>query len=251
MHQVKIMGILNVTPDSFYDGGKYTTIDGAVEHAQQMMADGAHIIDVGGESTRPGAVPVSEDEELRRVIPVVKKLQELKIPVSIDTYKPNVVKQCLDAGAVMVNDVSGLGNEMLAVVSKYNVPVVVMHQFSKKEERYNLVGEVKSYLCERIAYAHHAGVKEIIIDPGIGFGKTAEQNVELLERLLELHSLYCPVLIGPSRKTFLKNRKKLTTFQALVLGIKNGADFVRVHDVLLAKKAIRCGESKYNCDNLS
>lgn len=247
MQEVRIMGILNVTPDSFSDGGKYTTIDAAVIHAEKMIADGAFIIDVGGESTRPGAVPVSEEEELNRVLPVVKRLKELNIPVSIDTYKPNVAKACLDAGAVMVNDVTGLQHpDMVKIVAQYNIPVIVMHQFSKKEERYNLVGEVKSYLCDRIARAYHAGVSEIIIDPGIGFGKTPEQNVELLEHLNELHSLYCPVLIGPSRKTFLKNNQRLTTFDALVLSIKNGADFVRVHDVLLAKKAIRCGENNCN-----
>lgn len=228
-----IMGILNVTPDSFSDGGKYLTIDSAVAHAQKLMSQGANIIDVGGQSTRPGYTQITQEEELNRIIPVVKKLQEYKITISIDTYNPHVAKACLDFGAKMINDVSGLKqDEMAKIAAQYKVPIVIMHPFSGSFE------EIKSYLSQKIACAHHFGVSEIIIDPGIGFKKTAMQNVEILNRLNELHSLYCPILIGPSKKSFIKNNKRLNTFQALVLGIKNGADIIRVHDVSLSKDAI-------------
>ncbi len=237
MQVPNIMGILNLTPDSFSDGGKYVTIDSAIAHAEKLMCDGADIIDVGGESTRPGCTQITQEEELRRIIPVVKKLQDYKIPISIDTYKPNVAKACLDFGAKVINDVSGLKHQDMAkIAAEYKVPVVIMHSF---DESFN---EIKAYLSQRIAYANHCGVSEIIIDPGIGFKKTGIQNFEILNRLNELYSLYCPILIGPSKKSFIKNNKQLTTFQALVLGIKNGANIIRVHDVLLAKEAIRVAQ---------
>ena len=239
---IKVTGILNLTPDSFSDGGKYTTIEAAIEQAKKLVAEGADIIDVGGESSRPGAKLVSLEEELNRVLPTVKRLRELSVPISIDTYKPEVAEACLQEGVSIVNDISGLRNPvMMDVIGKYNVPVIIMHMPGTPQtmQQYvysgDIVMEVKEYLRTRIEEAHARGITRIIVDPGLGFGKNPEQNYEILLRLEEFKELNCPILIGPSRKSF-QGERKLNTLEAIVLGVKNGADIVRVHDVAAVKR---------------
>lgn len=245
-----IMGILNVTPDSFSDGGMYLEPEKAVDHGLRLQDEGADIIDIGGESTRPGSDPVPEEEELRRVIPVIKKLsQKIKIPISIDTYKSRVAREALEAGATIVNDISGLraDPEMKKVIAKYRVPVVIMHiKGTPKTMQTNpvyeaLIPEIMDYLREGIKIALDAGVPEdlIIIDPGIGFGKTFDQNLEIINRLKEFTYLEKPLLIGPSRKAFIGKilgdvppaMRLEGTLAAVAVAIFNGANIVRVHDV--------------------
>lgn len=242
-NKVLIQGILNVTPDSFSDGGLYIDIDQAIEHAKKMVADGADIIDIGGESSRPGAEPVSLEEELHRVMPVVRRLiDEVNVPISIDTYKPKVAEACLQAGVHMINDIQGLRNPaMIKVISQYNIPAIIMHmpgtpQTMQQYVHYNdVVSEVKEYLRTRAEEAYARGITDIIIDPGLGFGKTPEQNYEILLRLAECKELGYPILIGPSRKSF-QGEQRLNTLEALALGVKNGAAIVRVHDAAAVKK---------------
>ncbi len=245
-----IMGILNVTPDSFSDGGLYYEPEKAIEHALKLIEDGADIIDIGGESTRPGSEPVPEEEELKRVIPVIKRLRrESKIPISIDTYKSKVARQALDAGASMVNDISGLrfDPEMKKVVAEYKVPVVLMHiKGTPKTMQTNpsyeaLIPEIMDYLREGIMIALESGIREdlIIIDPGIGFGKTFEHNLAIIKNLHEFTYLEKPILIGPSRKAFIgkilgdvpPSMRLEGTLGAVAVAIFNGANIVRVHDV--------------------
>lgn len=240
-----IMGILNVTLDSF-SGDGITNIENAVERAKKMVEEGADIIDVGGESTRPFSKPVSESEEWRRVGPVLKKLvDEVDVPVSIDSYKPNIVKKALDIGAGIINDISGLRNkEMVKTAAKYDVPVIIMHMkgtprnMQKKTEYEDVVGEIFSFFEKRIDYAENNGVDKIIIDPGIGFGKTVEHNLEIIRRLKEFKTLGKPLLVGPSRKSFIGQILDLPagerlegTLASAALCINNGADIIRVHDV--------------------
>jgi dihydropteroate synthase len=245
-----IMGILNVTPDSFSDGGLYFDKHTAIERAYKMVEDGADIIDIGGESTRPGSESITIDEELRRTIPVIKALaKDIKVPLSIDTYKSEVAKRALDAGASMVNDISGLrfDPEMSKVVSEYKVPVVIMHiKGTPRNMQVNpvyeaLVPEIMDYLKEGIRIAIKAGIAEdkIIIDPGIGFGKTFDHNLEIIKNLYEFTFLEKPILIGPSRKAFIGKilgdvpvtERLEGTAAAIALSIVNGANIVRVHDV--------------------
>lgn len=253
-----IMGILNVTPDSFSDGGLFTNADKAIVHAKQMVKDGADIIDVGGESTRPGSLPVSEKEELRRVKPVIEKLlKEINAPISIDTYKPKVAEECLKLGAHMVNDVTGLGNKnMIDIVKKYQVPAIIMHMKGKPKIMQNnpkykdVVNDIRRFLKERILNARKAGIKQIIIDPGIGFGKTTEHNLQILKRLGEFKELKCPILIGPSRKTFIGNITGMPTGErlegtlaAVAIAVMNGANIVRVHDVKECRRAVQIADA--------
>jgi len=253
-----IMGILNVTPDSFSDGNLFFNFDKAVEHAKQMAIDGAQIIDIGGESTRPGSLPVTEKEEIRRVKPVVEALaNNIKIPISIDTYKPKVAEECLKSGASIVNDITGLRNKhMLSVVKKYQVPVVAMHmkgmpKTMQKNPRYNdVVNDIKKFLKEKIRMAGNEGIKNIIIDPGIGFGKTTEQNLQIIKRLNEFKELQCPILIGVSRKSFIGNITQLPanhrlegTIAAVAISIMNGANIVRVHDVKECANAVKIADA--------
>jgi len=245
-----IMGILNVTPDSFSDGGLFFDKERAVEHAMRMVEEGADIIDVGGESTRPGASRVDEDEELRRVIPVIEAISEkVNVPISIDTYKARVAETALRAGADMVNDISGLrfDPEMAEVVARYGVPVVVMHikgtpRDMQKNLRYKaLIPEIMDYLREGIEIARRAGIKDdmIIIDPGIGFGKTVEHNLEIIHRLSEFKGFEKPILIGTSRKSFIGRvlgdvpvtERLEGTAASFAIAIFNGANIIRVHDV--------------------
>lgn len=245
-----IMGILNVTPDSFSEGGLYLDKSAAVKRAIQMVEDGADIIDIGGESTRPGSEPVTAEEELRRTIPVIEVLaKEVKVPISIDTYKSSVAKRALDAGASMVNDISGLrfDPEMPNMVSGYKVPVVIMHIKGRpKDMQQNpvyeaLIPEIMDYLREGIKIARQAGISEdkIIIDPGIGFGKTFDHNLGIIKHLREFTFLEKPILIGPSRKAFIAKilgevspaERLEGTAAAVAISIINGANIIRVHDV--------------------
>jgi dihydropteroate synthase len=203
-----IMGILNVTPDSFSDGGAYgDDVSRAVKRAKQMVQEGADIIDIGGESTRPGTEPVSAEEECRRVLPIIDALKgQITVPISIDTYKASVAEEALKRGATIVNDVSGLRDpDMAAVVAKYGASVVVMHmQGEPKTMQANpvytdVITDIKTFFEERIAKAKTAGIENIILDPGIGFGKTLEHNLDILARLEELCELGYPILVGPSR----------------------------------------------------
>lgn len=245
-----VMGILNVTPDSFTDGGIFFRKDSAVEHGLRMVEEGADIIDIGGESTRPGSDPVEDKEEIRRTIPVIEELaKRVNVPLSIDTYKAGVAKRALDAGASMVNDISGLrfDPDMAVVVAEFKVPVVLMHiKGSPKNMQMNpeyeaLIPEILDYLRGSIRLAVDAGVGEnmIIVDPGIGFGKTFEHNLQILKDLYEFTLLEKPVLIGPSRKAFIgkilgnspTSERMEGTAAAVAISIMNGADIVRVHDV--------------------
>lgn len=245
-----VMGILNVTPDSFSDGGLYFDESAAIKRAIQMVGYGADIIDIGGESTRPGSEPLTIEEELRRTIPVIEALsKEIKVPISIDTYKSEVAKKALDAGASMVNDISGLrfDPKMPGVVSAYKVPVVIMHIKGRpKDMQLNpvyeaLIPEVMDYLRIGIRIAIKSGISEdkIIIDPGIGFGKTFDHNLEIINNLREFTLLEKPILIGPSRKAFIgkilgdvsvTNRLEGTA-ATVAISIMNGANIVRAHDV--------------------
>lgn len=237
-----IMGILNVTPDSFSDGGRYNRIDKAIAQAQRMAEEGADIIDVGGESTRPGYDPISTEEELGRVIPVIRALQkEVDLPISIDTYKSEIAAEALHEGAHMVNDIWGLkaDRRMAAVVAAAGVPLCLMH--NRKEAVYrDLISDIISDLQESIDLAIAAGVKEnnIIIDPGIGFGKTLDHNLEVMHHLHELKTMGFPVLLGTSRKSMIGKTLNLPvedrlegTAASVACGITAGVDIIRVHDV--------------------
>lgn len=263
-----IMGILNVTPDSFSDGGLHYNLEDAVAHALKMAEEGADIIDIGGESTRPGSEPVSLKEELRRVIPVIKAIrEESDIPISIDTYKAEVAEEALLAGADMVNDISALrfDEEMKDLVAKYQIPVVLMHmQGTPKTMQENptytdVVVEISAFFKERIAEACAAGISEdnVIIDPGIGFGKRLEHNLEIIRKLAEFKSLGRPILLGTSRKSFIGQITKAPvaerlegTIASTIIGIMNGADIVRVHDVRQVKRAVEIADAiKYGLND--
>lgn len=262
--QTKIVGTLNVTPDSFYDGGKYSTVDLAVEHAKKLVADGANIIDIGGESSRPGSKPVSTQEELDRVLPVVEKLvKETDVPLSIDTYKPEVAEKCLQAGAKMINDITGLRGMsqhqgMAKVCAKYEALVCIMHMLGDPETMQHEpfyedpIGEIKTFLTQRVEAAKSAGMKDenIILDPGIGFGKRLEDNLAILKNIGELKKLGYPVLIGVSRKSFIKLVSGLEpeerlpgTIAANVIAVMGGCDYIRVHDVLEHRYALEVTEA--------
>ena len=249
-----IMGILNVTPDSFSDGGLFDTFDAAVAHAKQMVSDGADIIDIGGESSRPGSEPLSEKEELARILPVVTRLlQKLSVPISIDTYKPHVADVCLKAGAHLINDITGLTNQkMRTVVADHAVPVVMMHmRGTPKNMQQNpiyqdVLGEINTFFQTQISLAQKVGIHQIIIDPGIGFGKTLEHNLQILRHLDAFTTLGHPLLVGPSRKSFIgtitgrpANERLEGTIAAMTVAIMNGANIVRVHDVKECKRAIQ------------
>lgn len=241
------MGILNVTPDSFSDGGRYLEPGPALARGLEMIAEGADMIDVGGESTRPGAPEVSETEELRRVLPVIEELAaRADVPISIDTRKTGVARRCLTAGAVVLNDVGGLRDpSMVEVAAELSASVVLMHMrgspatMQRNTEYVDVVSDVRRYLEYQAACAQLAGVQEVAIDPGLGFGKTAKQNFRILAELRQFTATGYPVLIGPSRKSFLGSlpsrlpvRERLPgTLAAVAVGAINGARIVRVHDV--------------------
>ncbi|TVX85186.1 dihydropteroate synthase [Paenibacillus agilis] len=238
-----VMGILNVTPDSFSDGGSYTDVGRALEHAHRMAAEGADILDVGGESTRPGSDPVGLEEELRRVIPVIEALKrELPhIAISVDTYKAEVARQALEAGAHIMNDIWGgkLDPEMVRVAAAYQCPIILMH--NRPERNYeSYIEDVMQDLRESAALALEAGVKRenIWLDPGMGFAKTGEDNLQLMHHLDEMVALGYPVLLATSRKRFIQNVLEAPandvtegTAATVALGIAQGCQMVRVHDV--------------------
>lgn len=247
-----IMGVLNVTPDSFYDGGNFLSLENAARHALRMILEGADIIDIGGESTRPGSESVPEDEELRRVLPIIENLApKVKVPLSIDTIKPRVADACLNAGASIINDITGLQNEeMAAIAKKHDVPIAIMHMqgtpksMQKNPQYGDVVRDIKEFFISQAKSAKKKGIRNIILDPGIGFGKTTEHNLQILKRLEEFSDLGHPLLIGPSRKSFIGNISGLEakerlegTLAALSVGVFNGAHIVRVHDVKEAKRA--------------
>ncbi|WP_297422512.1 dihydropteroate synthase [Clostridium sp.] len=246
-----IMGILNFTPDSFSDGGKFNDIDIAMQHVRKMINDGADIIDVGGESTRPGYTIVSDEEEISRVVPIIKAIKEnFNIPVSIDTYKARVAEKAIEAGADLINDIWGFKKEkdIAKVAAKYSVPCCLMHNRDNTDYK-NLIEEILEDLKESIKIAKYAGVKDenIILDPGIGFGKTYEQNLETMNNLEKLKELGYPILLGTSRKSMIGLTLNLPveervegTVATTVIGImKDSCDFVRVHDVLENSRAAK------------
>ncbi|MGH7856654.1 MAG: dihydropteroate synthase, partial [Candidatus Binatia bacterium] len=255
-----LMGVLNTTPDSFSDGGRYHSLEAAVGRAREMVDEGADLIDVGGESTRPGASEVSVDEEIRRTAPVIERIGALGVPVSIDTRKATVAKAALDAGAVMVNDVSGgtFDPAMPPLAADRRVPVVLMHTRGTPQTMDSLasygdvVAEVRSELAERVAAARHAGVEEnrILLDPGLGFAKTPEQSLELLRRIDELHQDGFPLVVGPSRKRFVGHvlgtevEDRLEgTLAAVAWCAAHGVAVVRVHDVRAVRRVVDMTEA--------
>ncbi|MCS7173304.1 MAG: dihydropteroate synthase [Armatimonadetes bacterium] len=260
-----VMGILNVTPDSFSGDGLLRhpdPVEAALSRAQDMVAAGADLLDVGGESTRPGADPVPLEEELRRVIPVIEALSTaVDVPISVDTQKSEVARRALRAGAWMVNDTSALraDPEMVRVVAEFGCPVVLMHMKGtpkdmQRDPRYgDVVGEVRAFLAERIAFAQRHGIprERIVVDPGFGFGKRPEHNLEVVRRLAELQTLECPILIGPSRKSTIGRilqgappRERVEgTIALCVLSAAAGADLVRVHDVQAVVRAMRVADA--------
>lgn len=256
-----IMGVLNLTPDSFFDGRMFPEPEAAVQHAFRMEAEGADIIDLGGESTRPGAQAVPLKEEFRRVLPVLKRLSgRLKVPISIDTYKSEVAERCIQCGAEMVNDISGLyfDPRMKEVVARHQVPVIVMHMKGtprdmQKDPQYrDLIGEILSYFRESISRADAAGVPadKIIIDPGIGFGKSFTHNLDILKGLESFKVLGKPIMVGASRKSFLGKILDLPvderlegSIAAALYAVLRGANIVRVHDVAATVRALRTVEA--------
>lgn len=254
------MGILNVTPDSFSDGGKFNQLDYALKHALKMQKAGAEIIDIGGESTRPGATPVTLEEELDRVIPVIEIIREYSaIAISIDTSKPQLMQAAIEAGADMVNDVNALGVDgAVEICAKYAVPVCLMHKQGSPQTMQNnphymdVIKEVKCYLLERAAFCVEAGIKKdnIIIDPGFGFGKTLENNLSLLKEMAQFCALDYPVLVGVSRKSMfgqLLNRdigeRLAASTAAVAIAYQQGARFFRVHDVTETCDTLRLCEA--------
>lgn len=252
----QVMGILNVTPDSFSDGGFYLSADAALRHARQMVAEGAAIIDVGGESTRPGAEPVSAEEEIARVVPLIEALhRELAVPISIDTRKPEVMHAAIIAGAGMINDVMALrAPGALDAARNLGVPVCLMHmqgepRTMQQAPRYaDVVAEVKAFLAERLEACETAGIprERLMVDPGFGFGKTVSHNLQLLKHLGSLLALGVPVLVGLSRKSMISallgvqaSERLFGSLTLAALAVWQGASMVRVHDVAATVQAVR------------
>lgn len=251
-----IMGILNITPDSFSDGGKYFTAEHAVEQANRLIGEGADILDIGAESTRPGHREVSAAEEWERLEPVLHVLtREIPVPISLDTAKAEVAAKGLEAGVHLINDIWGLQKDpdMARVAGEYQAPVIVMHNQQGTEYRH-LIGDILDFLRRSIALAEGQGLSgdQIILDPGIGFGKTTEQNLEVMARLEELRALGYPVLLGTSRKSMIGNTLNLPVNERLegtiatsVIGAAAGVDIVRVHDVLANRRAVEMADAIY------
>jgi len=260
LSRAHIMGVVNVTPDSFSDGGMFHEQDTAIKHALRLVEEGADIIDVGGESTRPGSSSVPADEEWRRVEPVIRALErETDVPISIDTMKPEVAWKAIEAGAIMVNDVSGLRDkEMVDLVAREHVAVTIMHMLGEPKTMQenpvyrDVVKDVKDYLRDQMQAAMDAGVAKdsIVIDPGIGFGKTVEHNLELINHVPDLADLGRPVMIGASRKSFIGaiTRADVTdrlegSLAAAVMAVVRGARMLRVHDVKQTLRALKVAEA--------
>lgn len=249
-----IMGILNVTPDSFSDGGRFNTLDAALFHTEEMIKEGADLIDVGGESTRPGHTVITVEEEISRVVPVIEKITaNFDVPVSIDTYKSHVAREAIRAGAHMVNDIWGLKADpaMAGLIAQTGVSCCLMH--NRKEAVYDdFMPDLISDLRETVRLAKEAGIadEKILLDPGIGFGKTYEMNLEAIRRVEELHQLGYPVLLATSRKSVIGLTLDLPSHQRVegtlvttVMGVMKGCSFVRVHDIKENKRAIKMTEA--------
>ncbi len=262
-----VMGVLNVTPDSFSDGGRFQGAEAAVEAALSMVDEGADIIDVGGESSRPGAQAISADEEIGRVCPVLERLTRLTdVPVSIDTTKAEVAKAAVEAGALIVNDITALGNDpaVAEVAARYRLPLILMHMQGTPRTMQlaphysDLYGEITAFLAQRLAIAESLGVPRelLLVDPGFGFGKTLEHNLQLLKRLWVFRELGCPVLVGTSRKSSLgkivpddgpQDRLEATA-ATVAISIANGANIVRVHDVKAMVRVVRVTDAILHVD---
>lgn len=263
LRRAAIMGVVNVTPDSFSDGGLYLEANNAVRRAESMVAEGAAIIDIGGESSRPGAEPITLQEELDRVVPVVEAVAAaVPIPISIDTSKPEVMQAAVQAGAGVINDIRALrGDGAVQQAAELQVPVCVMHMLGEprtmqlRPQYEDVVNEVKLFLEERKLACMNAGLDgaQVIIDPGFGFGKTAEHNLELLRSLRSMASLNSPIMVGLSRKAMIGKllnlpveRRKHASVALALVAVQNGANIVRVHDVRATYEAVRMYEAVYN-----
>lgn len=249
-----IMGILNVTPDSFSDGGKWNDEDAALKHAEEMIEEGADIIDIGGESTRPGYTLLSDEEEIARVVPVIQAVKSrFDVPVSVDTYKSHVARAALEAGADLVNDIWGLkyDQELAGVIAEYEAPCCLMH--NRREADYqDFMEDMLQDLRETISIAKKAGIPDqnIILDPGVGFGKTYENNLEAINRLERMHELGYPILLGTSRKSVIgltldlpASERLEGTLATTVMGVMKKAAFVRVHDIRANARIIKMTEA--------
>lgn len=257
----KIMGIINVTPDSFSDGGQFDSVASACSQAEAFVVSGADIIDVGGESTRPFAEPVTEQEELDRVIPAIRAIRcKYSIPISIDSTKAEVARQALEAGADIINDISALRKDpqMLALVQETSVPVIIMHMqgspgdMQVKPQYSNVIDEILDFFQERLSWLEKNGVdrKRISIDPGIGFGKTLAHNLSIIKHLAEFKRLGCPLLLGHSRKRFIEDitglgvkGRDLPTAVVSALAVQSGVDIIRVHNVAATRQALQMIEA--------
>lgn len=260
-----VMGIVNVTPDSFSDGGKFLSTKAAVDHALELAEQGAEILDIGGESTRPGAVPVDEKEECRRVVPVIRNLTKIlpagKVAISIDTMKPKVARAALEAGASIVNDVGAnrAGGEMWKIISEFRAGYIVMHAppgfHTRQSKTADIVSEVRGFFSERLNKLRSSGVEsaQVLFDPGIGFGKNLEQNLQLIAHLRSLARLRRPLLLGVSRKSFIEklfgakvNERLPASLACAILSIESGAHIIRAHDVTETVQAVRMAEAVLN-----
>ena len=256
----KIMGILNLTPNSFYDGGQHNNIDAALKQTEKMISEGATFIDVGGASSKPGVEEISTDEELKRVLPVIKKMSQTfpEIFISIDTYRSKVAAQAVEAGAQLVNDISAgnLDKDMLKTVGKLGVPYIAMHMqgtpqtMQNKAEYDDVLIAVRTFFSEKIKAAHAAGINDIILDPGFGFGKTINHNFTLLKHLRSLHITGVPLLIGISRKSMIYKTLGIDVMHALngttvlnAVALQQGAHILRVHDVKEARETVQLMEA--------
>ena len=256
------MGILNITPDSFFDGGRYLDPDASWAQAVRLVEEGADILDLGAQSTRPGALPVTDHEESERLLTVLKRIRkEISIPLSIDTVSPEVAKKCLEAGADIINDVSGLkrsGPDMAKVVKKFGAGLVLMHSRGTPETMQllasydDVVTDVMTELRESIRIATDAGIERerIVVDPGLGFAKTTEQNLEIMKNLGAFHGLELPVMLGPSQKSFIGNvtgrevdEREFGTAACIAAAVMSGIQIVRVHDVKAMRDVVRITES--------
>lgn len=250
-----IMGVINVTPDSFFEESRHPRASDAVATASRFVAEGADIIDVGGESTRPGHVPIDAEEELRRALPVLRELsRSIAVPISIDTYKAKVAEQALAAGAKIVNDVWGLSRDtaMAATVAAHDAAVVIMHNREKADPSLDIVDELEGFFGKALERAAAAGIRNdrIVLDPGIGFGKTLEQNLVILARIEEIVGLGFPVLLGVSRKSFIgklvpsgPGERLPATIAANIIGVLAGVSIIRVHDVAAHVQALKIAEA--------
>ena len=252
-----IMGILNVTPDSFSDGGKWNDRDRALFHVEKMCKEGMDILDIGGESTRPGYTQVSDEEEIGRVVPIIEAVkQRFDIPISLDTYKSSVAEAGIVAGVDLINDIWGLkyDDKMAEVIAKSKLPCCLMHN-RKDAEYQEFLKDVKSDLVESLTLAAKAGIEsnKIILDPGVGFAKKYEQNLQIINHMEQLHELGCPLLLGTSRKSVIglaldlpKDERMEGTLATTVIGVMKGCSFVRVHDVKENYRAVKMAEAILN-----